>query len=319
MALSIGLDVGGTNIRIGVFAGHDLISEHRVEANFSQICQQNTPKIAWNIILDMLCKPISMRLAEHADIQAIGIGFPGFIHPVSGILAQSPNFKGLVDVNLAADLTAKIVKKAKIKQMVVVNDANAAAYGEYCLHNQPQDGLIYIGLGTGVGGGLIHATKPFAGFHGCAMEVGHIIVEPNGRLCGCGNQGCMEQYASASGVAISYNIQNSAKQKLTAQQIAALAKSGDTDAQAAYNKAGEALATAMAHVLKVVDVPNVVIGGGMSQAWDLMQNTFDARLEADLIPVLRGKIKVTISKSGDQAGMLGAALLASLEGEARIL
>ena len=69
---------------------------------------------------------------------------------------------------------------------------------------------------------------------------------------------------------------------------------------------------ALAHVLKVVDVPNVLIGGGMSGAWDLMQNAFDARLEADLIPVLRGKIKVTISTTGDQAGMLGAALLAKL-------
>ena len=118
----------------------------------------------------------------------------------------------------------------------------------------------------------------------------------------------MEQYASASGVALSYT-----KQTLTAQQIAELARASNKEAQVAYSKAGEALATALAHVLKVVDVPNVVIGGGMSGAWDLMQNAFDARLEKDLIPVLRGKIKVNISSSGDQAGMLGAALLASLE------
>ena len=116
----------------------------------------------------------------------------------------------------------------------------------------------------------------------------------------------MEQYASASGVALSYT-----KQTLTAQQIAELARASNKEAQVAYSKAGEALATALAHVLKVVDVPNVMIGGGMSGAWDLMQNAFNARLEADLIPVLRGKIKVNISSSGDQAGMLGAALLAS--------
>ena len=116
----------------------------------------------------------------------------------------------------------------------------------------------------------------------------------------------MEQYASASGVALSYT-----KQTLTAQQIAELARGGDAEAQAAYNKAGEALATALAHVLKVVDVSNVVIGGGMSAAWDLMQSAFDTRLNADLIPVLRGTIKLHISSSGDQAGILGAALLAS--------
>ena len=319
MSKSIGIDVGGTNLRLGVFDGLKLIEETRHQANFSQICEENSPKQAWQEILQMLAEAISMRLSAHADIQGIGIGFPGFIDPHTQTLAQSPNLPGLKNVNLAADLSECLseVYGKKVLNIIVENDANAAAYGEYCLLGKPETGLIYFGLGTGVGGGLIHAGKVFTGFHGCAMEVGHIIVEPQGRLCGCGNQGCMEQYASASGVSISYAIQNStiqssAKQKLSAQQIAELARSGDKEAQAAYNKAGEALATALAHVLKVVDVPNVLIGGGMSGAWDLMQNAFDARLEADLIPVLRGKIKVAISKSGDQAGMLGAALLAML-------
>ena len=302
MSKSIGIDVGGTNLRLGVFEDLTLLEETRHQADFSQICKENDPKKAWLQILQVLAEAISMRLSAHADIQAIGIGFPGFIDPNTQTLAQSPNLPGLKNVNLAADLSKLIGKK-----VIVENDANAAAYGEYCLLGKPETGLIYFGLGTGVGGGLIHAGKVFSGFHGCAMEVGHIIVEPNGRLCGCGNKGCMEQYASASGVALSYT-----KQALKAHQIAELARAGDKDAQAAYNKAGEALATALAHVLKVVDVPNVVIGGGMSGAWDLMQSAFEARLEADLIPVLRGKVKVNISTSGDQAGMLGAALLATL-------
>jgi len=167
--------------------------------------------------------------------------------------------------------------------------------------------LIYIGLGTGVGGGLIYAGKPFVGRHGTAMEAGHIIVEPNGRQCGCGNKGCVEQYASASGVAISYD--ELANQKLTAHEIATIARAGDEQALEAYQQAGESLATMLAHVQKVIDVPNVVIGGGMSLAWDLMQNAFNARLDADLIPVLRGKIHVKVSGAGDIAGMLGAAML----------
>ena len=305
MSKSIGIDVGGTNLRVGVFDGLKLIEETRHQADFSQICKENAPKQAWQKILQVLVQAVSMRLSAYADIEAIGIGFPGFIDPHTQTLAQSPNLSGLKSVNLAADLSKLVGKK-----VIVENDANAAAYGEYCLLNKPETGLIYFGLGTGVGGGLIHAGKVFTGFQGCAMETGHIIVEPQGRLCGCGNQGCLEQYASASGVSISYAIQNSARQKLSAQQIAELARAGDKDAQAAYNKAGEALGTALAHVLKVVDVPNVLIGGGLSESWDLMQNAFKTRLETDLIPVLRGKIKVTISKSGDRAGMLGAALLA---------
>lgn len=312
MPKAIGIDVGGTNLRLGVFDGLTLIEETRHQADFSRFCKTHPPMDAWNKILHVLAEAISMRLAEHADIQAIGIGFPGFIDPHTQTLAQSPNLPGLKNVNLAADL-CKCLSESYGKKglnIIVENDANAAAYGEYCLLNNPETGLIYFGLGTGVGGGLIVPSnhliaKPFAGFHGCAMEVGHIIVEPQGRLCGCGNKGCLEQYASASGVSLSYT-----KQTLTAHQIADLARKGDAEARTAYFKAGEALATALAHVLKVVDVPNVVIGGGMGQAWDLMQSAFDARLEADLIPVLRGKIKVNISKSGDQAGTLGAALLA---------
>jgi len=301
MTKSIGIDIGGTNLRLGVFDDLTLLEESRHQAEFSQICKNNNPNEAWKKILHVLAKAISMCLSKHPDIQAIGIGFPGFIDPHTQTLAQSPNLPGLKDVNLAADLSKLIGKK-----VIVENDANAAAYGEYCLLNKPETGLIYFGLGTGVGGGLIHADKPFVGFHGCAMEVGHIIVEPYGRLCGCGNKGCMEQYASASGVVLSYT-----NQKLTAHEISKLARAGDKVAQAAYIKAGDALATALVHVQKVVDVPNVVIGGGMSGAWDLMQSAFDARLDADLIPVLRGKVNINISTCLDQAGMLGASLLAS--------
>jgi glucokinase len=305
---AIGLDIGGTNLRLGVFDGLTLIEESRHQAGFSQICKENTPKEAWNKILNVLAEAITTALSKHADIQAIGIGFPGFIDPHTQTLAQSPNLPGLKNVNLVADLS-KILSQKGIKKIIVENDANAAAYGEYCLAGKPEGGLIYLGLGTGVGGGFIDASgKLYSGQHGCAMEVGHIIVEPNGRQCGCGNKGCMEQYASASGVAMSYF--NATQKQLTAHQIAELAASGDKAAIEAYALAANALAQTLASIAKVIDVSNVVVGGGMTGAWNLMEKPFNARLEADLIPVLRGKIKVSISNRGDQAGMLGAALLA---------
>ena len=302
MTLSIGIDVGGTNLRIGVFSGLQAIDELRFQTDFSQICKENLAGDAWQKILDVIANAIQSVLAKHPDVQTIGIGFPGFIDPKTHIIAQSPNLPGLKNMHLAADLSAKISKK-----VIIENDANAAAYGEYCLAAKPPEGLIYLGLGTGVGGGLVINGKPFKGQHGTAMEAGHIIIEANGRLCGCGNQGCMEQYASASGVAISYF--NKTQQQLSAHEIADLAHKGDKNALDAYFTAGESLAIALAHILKVIDVPNVTIGGGMSQAWPLMQAAFDARLNADLIPVLRGKIQVKISSADDTAGMLGAAML----------
>lgn len=304
MALAIGIDVGGTNCRIGVFDGLQLLEETRFQADFSGICQNNSPNVAWQQILNLMEKSIRAVLAKH-DAQTIGVGFPGFIDPITKTIAQSPNLAGLKNVNLAVNLSQRLAKN-----VIVENDANAAAYGEYCLAGQPEGGLIYLGLGTGVGGGLILNGKPYAGQHGTAMEVGHIIIEPDGRQCGCGNKGCMEQYASASGVSISYF--NATQNKLAAAEIAQLAAKGDGAAITALELAANALAQALASILKVVDVQTVVIGGGMAGAWGLMKKTFTQRLEADLIAVLRGKIQIKISTAQDQAGMLGAAMLSKI-------
>jgi len=304
MSKLIGIDVGGTNLRVGVFSGLELIEETRHQANFSQFCKDHSPNEAWQKILTVTANAIQAVITKYPDVKAIGIGFPGFIDPNTQFIAQSPNLPGLNNVNLAADLSRLIGKK-----VIVENDANAAAYGEYCLAGKLVGGLIYLGLGTGVGGGFIDRRgKLYSGQHGVAMEVGHIIIEPNGRLCGCGNKGCMEQYASASGVAISYF--NATKQQLSAHQIAELAEAGDKVAIEAYALAANALAQTLASIAKVIDVSNVVIGGGLTGAWSLMQNTFKQRMEADLIPILRGKITVKISSAHDIAGMLGAALLA---------
>ena len=303
MALSIGLDVGGTNIRLGVFTGLKLIDETRFQADFSRFCQDHAPDEAWQKILRVTANAIQSVITKHPDVQGIGIGFPGFINPQTQLISQSPNLPGIKNVNLAADLSQLIGKK-----VIVENDANAAAFGEYSLAGKPEGGLIYLCLGTGVGGGFVDASgKLYSGQHGVAMEVGHIIIEPNGRQCGCGNKGCMEQYASASGVSISYF--NATQQQLTAHKIADLAKSGDKQAIAAYDVAANALAQTLASIAKVIDVKNVVIGGGLTGAWALMQAAFNQRLEADLIPVLRGKITVNISTANDTAGMLGAAML----------
>jgi glucokinase len=272
------------------------------------VCSQLPPAHSSLEVLRILSNQIIALIEKHDNIQGVGIGFPGFIHPDSKKIVQSPNLPGLRFFNLAEELSAILDLP-----VVVENDAVAAAYGEYCLWQSAQnkktkESLIYIGLGTGVGGGLIHAGKLFLGQHGVAMEIGHMIVEPNGRQCGCGNKGCMEQYVSASGVAKSYFL--GAKKQHTASEIAELARKGDKIAIQSFELAARILAQTLANIIKVVDVKNVVIGGGLVAAWPLMQAIFISRFEADLIPILRGDIKVTISTAQDKAGMLGAAMLA---------
>ena len=300
----LGLDVGGTNLRLGVFSDLALVEETRFQANYSAICKQYPPAQAWQTILQVTAEAIQPLLDKYTGIAAIGIGFPGFIDPNSGVLAQSPNLPGLREVNLGHDLSGLLGVNVRVE-----NDANAAAYGEYCQLGQPAGGLLYVGLGTGVGAGLVVNGQVWAGHHGYALEAGHIIVVPEGRLCGCGNHGCVEQYASATGISQAYA--DLTGQTRTARDIAQAADSGDIDAQTVYADAGSKLAQMLASVLKVVDVENVLIGGGVVAAWSLMSAAFHQRLEHDLIPVLRGKIKVHITSSGDVAGMLGAALLAA--------
>lgn len=336
MTLFAGVDVGGTNLRVGVVDGLNIIYEKRTHADFTNLCKSNPPDIAWQQIIAITSAALNEALQQFPQVISVGIGFPGFIDPKNGHVAQSPNLPGLKNVDLAGDLS-----RAINRPVIVENDALAAAYGEFRLNSTKDASLIYIGLGTGVGGGLIQAGKPFAGQHGVAMEVGHLIVEPlsvnpKARPCGCGNHGCLEQYTSATGVASSYaelssepinstgfvrpepverggKASTSSARTADAGQIAALARAGDKHALAAYTMAGDKLGQALAHILKVVDIGQVIIGGGMSLAWPLMQQAFNQRLQDDLIPVLRDKITVKISSNDDHAGIIGAALLAGVK------
>lgn len=308
MTKSIGIDIGGTNCRIGVFEGLSLLSEIRFLADFSGICKTNSATDAWPAIIDCIAVQIEKVFIQHQEIKHIGIGFPGFIDPKTKVISQSPNLPGLKNVNLTKDLSLRLEKTFHQGTVIVENDALAAAYGEFSMIGHHADSLLYVGLGTGVGGGLIFSGHAYTGVHGMAMEIGHIIVRPNGRKCGCGNLGCVEQYASASAITISY--EEVTKQHLSADKIAELARQGDHHAIRAFQIAGESLAIATSHTLKVVDVPTIIIGGGLSQAWDLMQDSFNRALHDNLIPVLRGKPQITLSTIKDKAGMLGAAMLA---------
>lgn len=305
MVQRIGVDIGGTNLRVGVVDDLSIIHEQRCHADFASVCKALSPDNAWKTIIASTSAVLNEVLNKHPDVASIGIGFPGFIDPNNGHVAQSPNLPGLINVDLAGDLSVAIKRP-----VIVENDALAAAFGEYQLMKLPaSEGLIYMGLGTGVGGGLIQAGKAVAGEHGYAMEVGHIITNSNGRLCGCGNKGCLEQYASATGISKSYEELTGVC--LSAHEIATLALQGENYAKQAYEIAAKALAQSLAHILKVLDVKRVVIGGGVSHAWPLMETIFNQQLNADLIPVLRGRVQVSVSSTGDKAGVVGAALLSA--------
>jgi glucokinase len=303
----IGIDVGGTNFRLGVVQDTHVVWEKRFQADFSGVCTRQSPAEALETITATLNDAVTEARMAYPAIRAIGIGFPGFIDPTSRQVISSPNLPNLSN----ADIVGPLERRSGLA-VVLENDASAAAYGEFALSPQSNGDLIYIGLGTGVGGGLVLQGKLHGGTHGVAMEIGHLTVERDGRSCGCGNRGCLEQYASTNGVVQTYAELTG--KSLSAYDIARAVQQNDKAAVKAFEQAGEYLASALAHITKVVDVGDVVVGGGMSASWSLMQAAFERRLHEDLIPALRGKVKVRISQAQDQAGIIGAAMLAGRQG-----
>ena len=304
--LTIGVDVGGTNLRFGVFRGNDFLDATRSEVDLREKCgQAPDPETAATLVATLLTEGIADLRRHHPDIARVGIAFPGFIND-DGVLLQSPNIPQLVQFDLQTAM-----RTACQLPVLVENDANAAGYGEFWEERQERpelQNLLYVGLGTGVGGGWIHQSHPWRGDHGSAMEIGHIIVVPGGRCCGCGNQGCLEQYASARGVQSSYvEMTGTAPDTMV---IAQMASDGHSEAVTAFQMAGGYLGQALAHILKVTDVGVVRVGGGMSAAWDHFAPAMLQRLDADLIPALRGNVEVKRGNDDDLAGMRGAALLA---------
>ncbi|MGY1487958.1 ROK family protein [Methylobacillus pratensis] len=300
--LSLGVDIGGTNLRVGVVQARKVIHEQRVPADFSSICKQHAPAIALQEILRISLSALQQAIRLYPGIGAVGMGFPGFIDPQTGYVMQSPNLPGLRNVDIAGELSRLVGLPVKME-----NDALVAALGEFMLLDAAPRSMVYIGLGTGVGGGLIHAARPYPGDHGIAMEVGHMITEPGGRQCGCGNHGCLEQYAAAPGVIASYALATG--EALSARDVAERAAQGDAAALEAYAVAGLHLGRAIAHIAKILDPQLVLIGGGMSQAWPYFAPALYAQLDQDSIPVLKGKIDIKVSGSSDQAGIVGAAHL----------
>ncbi len=304
-------DIGGTNLRLAIIdpQGH-ILDESRMQAELSLHSAESHIQAEAHIITT-LSDGIAAFLAQSSySANSIGMGFPGFFHGETGVLAASPNLPLLHNFPLAELLSNSIEKPVAVQ-----NDALCAAIGEHRFGaGKGQSSLLHITLGTGVGGGLILNHKPYGGEHGMAMEFGHLCVEQsiqnnNGRLCGCGNHDCLETYASASAVVQRY-AEKTGKAS-NARDIFQLACDGDAIATSILTDAGDYLGKAIAESIKLMDISTVTISGGLSGAWPIIHPSLMETLDANLIPPLKGKVHVLRSTLADNAGLLGAAAIAS--------
>jgi len=313
---TIGVDLGGTNLRIGAFTPGGGLMEM---IQLSTRLRDGREAVARDI-----CTGVSQLIDRHAPdftLGGVGVGSPGPLELPAGILRQPPNLPGWDGFDLRATL-----EKGLGLPIALQNDANAAALAE-CLLGRGQslgvDSLCMLTLGTGVGGGIVLRGKIWDGITGMAGEVGHINVCTQGGMpCGCGSSGCLEAHASATGVrklseiAIVRGAKGLAALQaknpaFESRDVAELAEAGDAEAKAIFENVGRWLGTGLASLVNVFNLPLYVLGGGMANAWELFSPALfdELRKRSYVYRLTEDKTHVTTAELGPDAGLLGACLL----------
>lgn len=296
---SIGLDLGGTNLRAAAVS-----DEGRMLEKVSGRTQYWEGREA--IIYDMV-EAIETLRARHgvAHLKGIGIGVPGFISLKEGIIRNCNNIASLENFPIREEIGRRLGTR-----IILENDANAAALGEKWIGAGRQvDDLVMLTLGTGVGGGIISGGRVLRGGHGMAGELGHITVVPDGNPCGCGNQGCVEKYASATSVTAQARMLGLGDESLTARDLYEMAKGGNEKAQAIYNAMGESLGILLAMLINAFDFPLYLIAGGMIAGWDAFAPAMIAEAKRRSFTFRTEDTRVAMAQLGNEAGLYGAAYL----------
>jgi glucokinase len=269
--LAIGVDLGGTNLRIAAVDDQGKLVE--------KVTLGTQVSLGRDHVIGEMCDAIqsmSDKYKSSAALLGIGIGVPGIIDMQTGLVRESPNLPDWVDY------PARAAVEQRLKTVVILeNDANVAALGEKWLGAAKDfPDMAMLTLGTGVGGGIVLGGKIWRGANGMAGEMGHSTVEPDGHLCGCGNHGCLEQYASATAMvrlareaiakggapALSRAIQSDPE--FSAKSIYNLAIQGDEDARRIFRYVGRCLGIVLSTMVNSFNLPIYVIGGGASSAWE---------------------------------------------------
>ena len=298
---TIGIDLGGTNLRAAAVSRDGKIMEKIAEATDYVHGRE--------AVLNDISTAIG-KLREKfgaADLKGIGIGVPGFIRMKEGYLTNSPNLPYFENFPVRDELSRRVNST-----VILENDANAAAQGEKWIGaGKDHDDLVLLTLGTGIGGGIISGGHILRGFVGMAGELGHITVVPNGNPCACGNRGCLEKSASATAITAMAHMLHLGE-GLTAKDVAELAKQeGETGdkARAIFRTMGEALGIALATLVNTFNFPLYLLSGGPLPAWDLFAPEM-LKVCAERSYTYRAT-KPAIEKAtlGNEAGLYGAAFL----------
>ncbi len=300
MVLLVGIDLGGTAIKAGAIRSDGTIVERR------QVPTQL--ERGASDVLDRMA-----QLARELGLQGcVGMGVPGLIDLAGGRVLQSPNLAVIQGLPLVAELARRL--KLPAASVHLENDANAAAIGEHWLgRGRSEQDLLLLTLGTGVGGGLILNGELHAGPGGMAGEIGHVVIEPGGPLCGCGSHGCLETLASASAAS-----RRAAAAGLTQDlvRLAELARERSGPERELLFAVGRDLGHGLATAISLLDLRCFVIGGGFGAALDTLLPGIRTGIAERCYGERLASVRIEQAELGADAGWIGAARLGMLRSRA---
>lgn len=299
---TLGIDLGGTRIKAGIVDAGGAVLARAVEPV--------GPDKSGPAVVRRLAEVIAgLRAACATPVAHVGLAAAGVVDRARGVVCESPNFPPWRDVALARDL-----RDATSLSVSLDNDANAVILGEAIAGaGRGVPSVVGFTLGTGVGGGIVLDGALWRGSRGMAGELGHITVIPDGRPCGCGNHGCLEQYAGTVGLRQSLRDAGGDLARLAdapdaAEQMAALARAGDARVQAIFDIMGDCLGQAVATMVHALDVQCIVLAGGVARTAELFMPALLATFEARTFRSMSRGVRVAIGTLGEDAGVIGAAI-----------
>lgn len=309
-----GVDLGGTNSKIGILNEEGKLLKSTSIKTLSEQGMEETLTRIWNTI-----KELAGELnIDSSAIEGIGIGIPGPVEhqEVVGFFANFPWEKGV-------NVSEVMQKISHVKKVKLDNDVNVIALGEAKYGaGRGTESSVTIALGTGIGGGIYVDGKLVSGFKGAGGEVGHMKVERDGKLCGCGQKGCWEAYASATGIireaasrlAVNrnnkvYELLDGDISKLEAKTVFDAAKMGDSFALDLVDYEAEYVALGLGNILNLINPQVVILGGGVALAGDILLNGVKEKLKKYALPITLAGLEIKLSELGNDAGVIGASAL----------
>lgn len=296
----IGIDIGGTSIKFALMDDAGTIEKKwSIPTNIAE---------KGKYIPKEICASIRMTLEDAglATVKGIGIGVPGPISPDGKTVVQAVNLDW-------KDLPLKEIIETDLGIGVcLLNDANAAALGEMWKGAaQGNVNLLFVTLGTGVGGGIVLNGEVLNGCHSSGGEIGHIPIRSDEqRLCGCGGRNCLETFASANGLALSMRKKlvevNETWREITPPMVFEKAAQKNVHAQAVLAEFTDILGQALAGIMNTIDVKEIVIGGGLSEAGEQLLLPLTEKLEEYVFPQIKAHFSVKNAQLGNEAGIYGA-------------